>query len=391
MSAAGGSGLQARGHQSRIERLGASVCERELAEDMALRIEGRPQQGEPGQQSVGEDREHQEPAPGAQVLGLEQEQRVLQVDPAAGHLVQAGIARPLAEQPGPRRGNGLGQVVDRLGSDVQRRAPAEGQVREPFQGDGGEDDTQVERHPEDLSGHEHGQVGHRPVEDILGLEHPGAGQCPVPNLLAHMGESLPLNPTPQPGKHGSNDPAKQGDVLDRGVHRAGAPQCPGKYPSADYQELNAHQEEDIPGHVDRLVPVVAQEGGGGPDPQEKAEDGENDGDEPLGAPEGGAGQERAHVRCLGLPAGLEPAAQAPAPVQGRMGVRALHDRGDAVQIDLAVPVDECLAGRGAIPQLLLVLVEVILEVDQIRDRPAVLGSGLRRAFIGLGRGGGVGI
>jgi hypothetical protein len=87
------------------------------------------------------------------VLGLEQEERVLQIDPTAGHLVQIGIAGPLAEEPGPGRGDGPGQVIDRLGSDIQCGAPAEGQVREPFERDGGEDDPQVERDPEDLGGH----------------------------------------------------------------------------------------------------------------------------------------------------------------------------------------------------------------------------------------------
>jgi hypothetical protein len=205
-----------------------------------------------------------------------------------------------------------------------------------------------------------------------------------------VGETLALHQTAEPGEHRSDQSPEQGDVLDRGAYRAGAPQGPGEHPAADDQELDAHQQEDIPGDIDRLVSVVLQEGGGGRDPQKKAEDGQTHGDQPLSAPERRAGQKRPHIRRLGLPAGGEPVAQAPASVQGRMGVRAFYGGRDAVQVDLAVAVDQRLADGGPFPQLLLVLIEVILEVDQVRDRPAVLQSRLRGAAIGFRAGGRIG-
>ena len=52
------------------------------------------------------------------------------------------------------------------------------------------------------------------------------------------------------------------------------------------------------------------------------------------------------------------------------------DAGDVIQVDSSIPVSECHARGGALAQLLFVAFEVILEVDQVRDRPAVIRSGL---------------
>ena len=95
---------------------------------------------------------------------------------------------------------------------------------------------------------------------------------------------------------------------------------PGKHAAADYQELHAHQQEEVPGDVDRLVPVVAQEGGGRADPEAgsratarprvtsrwaraKAVPGSR------ARTSGGSDSRRA----------FQPAAQAPAPVRGAYG------------------------------------------------------------------------
>jgi hypothetical protein len=62
-----------------------------------------------------------------------------------------------------------------------------------------------------------------------------------------------------------------------------------------------------------------------------------------------------------------------------MGVHARQRRGDLLQVDGPIPIRESRARGGALAQRLLVAFEVILKVDEIRDRPAIVRSGLRAA------------
>ena len=371
MPAAVGRRLDLGRQQTRIKRLGAGLGEGQALQEVALGEQRGDEQHEPGHQGVEEDREDQEPAPGTQMGPVKEVQRVLEQDARPRDLIQGRIADAVAEQPAPGPGDEAGQVVNEGRAQVQGRAPAEGQIGEPFHGDGGQDHPQVEGDTEDLGRNQHRQEGYRAVQGILGAQASGLGRGAVADVLAARPGLVAHQPVAHARHQRADQAADQAQVLDGASDRARAPHQPGPGRPGDNQELNEHQEEQIPGDVDRTLTVVIEERCRRRGPEQEAQHGQTDPRDPQCLCEGLPGEDEALLRGLRRPPNRQPAPQGKAAVVSRVRGQRGERRRDPLQVEPAVALGQGAAGRGTLVQGRLIGAEIVLKVDEVRDRPAV--------------------
>ena len=141
---------------------------------------------------------------------------VLEEDTRAGHLLKARVADALAEQPAPGQRDQSGHVEDRLRMNVHGRTPTEGEVREPFQHQGRQDDADIEGDPEDLGRDDERQIGNRTVDRVLRLEKPLPSTRLILNLGRSMTDPLALKPARGLGHERTHD------VHQKAMRRSGA-------------------------------------------------------------------------------------------------------------------------------------------------------------------------